>query len=148
MYFAFPFDDKSSAKAMGARWDSAARKWYAPTPKVAEGLRTQWNELSETSLQLSKPPPCATEEAPAEASARTYFRVPFSEKDVAKACGGRWDPHARQWYAPTQAVATVMGRTWKKTAAPHSVAHSVASRSPLTVTSSDPSELFRVVTFR
>ena len=27
-----PFDDKDAAKAAGARWDPAARRWYAPRP--------------------------------------------------------------------------------------------------------------------
>ena len=31
-----PFDDKDNAKAMGAKWDAAARKWYVPA-----GLRTR-----------------------------------------------------------------------------------------------------------
>lgn len=31
---------------------------------------------------------------------RIWLDVPFAEKDEAKACGARWDPHRRRWYAP------------------------------------------------
>jgi hypothetical protein len=31
---------------------------------------------------------------------REWLDVPFSEKDRAKACGARWDPAAKRWYAP------------------------------------------------
>lgn len=27
-----PYSDKDHAKALGARWDGAARRWYAPRP--------------------------------------------------------------------------------------------------------------------
>lgn len=37
--------------------------------------------------------------APAR-TARAWLDVPFSDKDVAKALGARWDPAARRWYAP------------------------------------------------
>ncbi len=31
---------------------------------------------------------------------RSWLDVPFADKDAAKACGARWDPAARRWYAP------------------------------------------------
>src|SRR5476651_1733016 len=33
-------------------------------------------------------------------SDRAYLTVPFAEKDAAKALGARWDPVAKQWFAP------------------------------------------------
>lgn len=27
-----PFGEKDEAKALGARWDAGARRWYAPRP--------------------------------------------------------------------------------------------------------------------
>ena len=29
---------------------------------------------------------------------RTYLKVPFAEKDEAKALGARWDPARKSWY--------------------------------------------------
>lgn len=36
-----PFDDKGEAKRLGARWDAASKRWYAPTPKAAESC-SRW----------------------------------------------------------------------------------------------------------
>ena len=35
-----------------------------------------------------------------DTAARHYLRVPYEEKDAAKAAGARWDRKARAWYAP------------------------------------------------
>jgi hypothetical protein len=34
-----PFAEKDQAKALGARWDPAARRWYAPTPVISNLAR-------------------------------------------------------------------------------------------------------------
>lgn len=44
--------------------------------------------------------------------AKHYFLVPFSDKQVAKTLGARWDPAVGQWYAPTAAVAQRMSDQW------------------------------------
>eukprot|EP00969_Alexandrium_andersonii_P031531 1377108-Alexandrium_andersonii.AAC.1 len=49
-------------------------------------------------------PPPAAAMAPAETVAlptngRIYLRVPFTEKDEAKARGAKWDPGCKKWYA-------------------------------------------------
>ena len=36
---------------------------------------------------------------------RTYFHVPFADKEAAKAVGAHWDPQRKLWYAPDAAVA-------------------------------------------
>lgn len=35
---------------------------------------------------------------------RHWLDVPFSENSQAKACGARWDPAARRWYAPRPGI--------------------------------------------
>lgn len=35
---------------------------------------------------------------------KTYIDVPFELKDKAKALGARWDPQAKKWYAPNDAI--------------------------------------------
>jgi hypothetical protein len=34
------------------------------------------------------------------ADVKTYLNVPFAQKDMAKALGGRWDAALKKWYAP------------------------------------------------
>lgn len=41
---------------------------------------------------------------------RVYLKVPFLQKDEAKAAGARWDPRRRQWWAPTGADLALCGR--------------------------------------
>jgi Domain of unknown function (DUF5710) len=41
------------------------------------------------------------------AMTREWLDVPFSEKDRAKACGARWDPAAKRWYAPRPGMAAL-----------------------------------------
>ena len=31
---------------------------------------------------------------------RVYLNCPYSEKDICKGAGGRWDPEAKRWYVP------------------------------------------------
>jgi hypothetical protein len=41
IYLNVPFAEKDAAKALGARWDAAAKKWYAPADKDAS-VFAQW----------------------------------------------------------------------------------------------------------
>lgn len=45
------------------------------------------------------------------AATPTYLRVPYAEKDAAKALGARWDPGERSWYVPA-AVDTAPFARW------------------------------------
>ena len=39
IYLVVPFAEKDEAKRLGAKWDAAARKWYAPSAKEGEALK-------------------------------------------------------------------------------------------------------------
>ena len=39
------------------------------------------------------------------AEGKTYFNVPFEQKEVARGAGLRWDPAVRKWYAPNTEIA-------------------------------------------
>ncbi|HEY0060790.1 MAG TPA: DUF5710 domain-containing protein [Telluria sp.] len=39
LYLVVPFAEKDEAKRLGARWDAAARKWYAPSEKEGVALK-------------------------------------------------------------------------------------------------------------
>ena len=41
-YLNVPYAQKDAAKALGARWDAANKKWYVPTGKDIE-LFSQWH---------------------------------------------------------------------------------------------------------
>lgn len=46
-YLNVPFAEKDAAKALGARWDAANKKWYVP-PKKDIALFAQWRTQSGT----------------------------------------------------------------------------------------------------
>ena len=45
-YLNVPFAQKDAAKALGARWDPAVKKWYVPADKALEAF-AQWSVVSE-----------------------------------------------------------------------------------------------------
>ncbi len=47
-----------------------------------------------------------------------YLKVPFTEKDAAKAAGARWDGEAKKWYAPNQASLAGPLKQWQDGAIP------------------------------
>jgi DNA topoisomerase-3 len=119
IYFSVPYEKREEARAAGLRWDSDARKWYAPTPEIAERVKAARRRDGSASL-----PPAASSQKPAGASegaappaaaggARVYFKVPFAEKDKAKALGMRFDGERKQWFAPSQDIATAAGNVFQ-----------------------------------
>ena len=45
----------------------------------------------------------------------TYFKIPFDDKDVAKAMGARYSGDAECWYAPDAAVEAALAARWQRT---------------------------------
>ena len=98
IYFDIPFEQKDSAKAAGLRWDSAARKWYASSAEIASA--SAW--------------PVATCVGETEQANRHYFKVPFLQKDRAKAMGMRFDGTRKLWFAPSSALAVDATRIFER----------------------------------
>jgi Domain of unknown function (DUF5710) len=44
---------------------------------------------------------------------RAYFRIPFDDKDDAKALGARFDGSMKKWYAPDEGVKEAMAVRWQ-----------------------------------
>ena len=58
-YLNVPFAQKDAAKALGARWDAASKKWYVPADKDIT-LFAQWQSQSGT----TETPATSTRAAP------------------------------------------------------------------------------------
>lgn len=74
---------------------------------AAVGSKTYtMDELKERNRAVSAPmvilpaQPVATAPKTAASTSKKYLRVPYAEKDRAKAAGARWDAAARSWYWP------------------------------------------------
>ena len=98
IYFEVPFEQKEAAKAAGLRWDNTIRKWYASDTEIAKVFaRSAQSEPA----------------APAQAD-RLYFKVPFLQKDRAKAMGMRFDGIRKLWFAPNQVLAVDAARIFDR----------------------------------
>lgn len=98
IYFEVPFEQKEAAKAAGLRWDNTIRKWYATDTAIAQAFSR--------SAQCEPAAPAQTE--------RFYFKVPFLQKDRAKAMGMRFDGIRKLWFAPNQALAVDPARIFER----------------------------------
>jgi DNA topoisomerase-3 len=109
IYFSVPYEKRDEARAAGLRWDSDARKWYAPSAEIAEaakkGRQSDGGSIPAAAgvKQRAASPPRSAETAPG--ADRVYFKVPFEQKDKAKALGMRFDGERKQWFAPAGDVA-------------------------------------------
>ena len=43
-----------------------------------------------------------------------YLNCPYSEKDLVKSLGARWDADARKWYVPSELDTKQFKRWWPK----------------------------------
>jgi hypothetical protein len=98
IYFEVSFEQNEAAKAAGLRWDNTNRKWYAANLEIAKAF-SRAAELGAV--------------APAQAQ-RFYFKVPFLQKDRAKAMGMRFDGIRKLWFAPNQALAVDAARSFER----------------------------------
>jgi hypothetical protein len=98
IYFEVPFEQNEAAKAAGLRWDSTIRKWYAANPEIAETFSHRVEVGAPATMQVD----------------RLYFKVPFLQKDRAKALGMRFDGIRKLWFAPNQALAVDAARIFER----------------------------------
>ena len=98
VYFDVPFEEKETAKAAGLRWDSTIRRWYAANAEIAKAFSLSV-QGSADSLEVTE---------------RYYFKVPFLQKDRAKAMGMRFDGIRKLWFAPNSALAVDAARLFER----------------------------------
>lgn len=44
---------------------------------------------------------------------RSYYKVPYAEREAAKAMGARWDAEHKLWYAGTFETSSAMAERWE-----------------------------------
>lgn len=82
IYLDVPYDEKNSAKQLGAKWDSQKRKWYFDG-SIKEIYKFQrWIDTRSIFSDSNK----------------FYFDVPISDIDIAKELGAKWDAEMKSWY--------------------------------------------------
>lgn len=125
VYLNCPYKQKDEAKAKGAQFDKEKKRWYIYGAKnlaeFSKWLPSDAVESPHASAVVCSPekedysvsPPA--EPAPAldpesNASAVTYLKVPYADKDDAKAMGARFDPDFKLWYTQGLHVAPFLAR--------------------------------------
>jgi hypothetical protein len=89
-YLAVPFSDKDCVKFLGARWDSAARKWFVPDGIYMFPFRF-WRNESESYFSDDE------HEQP-----KAYLDVLFETNYELERLGARWDDATRRYYVPSE----------------------------------------------
>ncbi len=54
-YLTVPYAEKDAAKALGAKWDAAQKKWYAPAGANVSNFAKWQTETSSSSAKTKKP---------------------------------------------------------------------------------------------
>ena len=70
-----------STQSRWARSDPQRRQWY--TPHGDQQLIERWGST-------------------ARSQARAYLKVPFSDNELARSRGAKWDRGAKLWYDPSE----------------------------------------------
>jgi hypothetical protein len=95
-YLNVPFAQKDMAKALGAKWDAALKKWYVPADKDS-GLFAQWQPVAssvESTATAARLPKARTATAKASvANNATGVMTYAADKDFIAYNGDRppWD---------------------------------------------------------
>ena len=85
-----------------AYWDADRKKWYVPEGIEINDFKKWWpGEHSRFE-----------EENTEDDSKRFFLSVDFSEKDLAKVQGARWDSESRKWYVPSGLNKNDFKRWW------------------------------------
>lgn len=80
-YIECPYEEKEEAKALGAKWDKNAKKWYYTNPY--DGVKFQ---------KWIKPP---KKEEPEE---KFYITCHYGDRHKVKKLGAKWDNLSKRWY--------------------------------------------------
>ncbi|MFI3246286.1 MAG: DUF5710 domain-containing protein [Ferrimonas sp.] len=94
-YLKLPYSARELAKEAGAKWDAAAKQWYAPEGTPCAALLPYLATSDEVAKDITQ----SVKQASGSAS-KVYLDVPYSERVDAKTTGARWDGTAKQWYVP------------------------------------------------
>ena len=95
IYLDVPYEEISSVKNKGGKFDNDKRKWYIlDNNPEKDKLCEQYNRISNETKDDCKnkfPRSAATDK-------RIYLKVPYMQKDQVKEQGGKWDPTKKKWY--------------------------------------------------
>jgi len=103
------FRDRASAEAfVGIQPTGAEGTGREQAPRPAEAAAPK-----SAPLRAHTPTAASALVAAAAAKGRIYLKVPFLEKDEAKALGAKWDPVRKSWFSESAADLTRLLQRWQ-----------------------------------
>jgi ribonuclease HI len=96
-YIEINYDNKDSAKLLGAKWDMKEKKWYY-TDNLSDENKQAINLLELAYIKSKELVPILEEPVCKNTGEKIYLKIPFKNKDLAKKLGARWDPAIKSWY--------------------------------------------------
>jgi hypothetical protein len=85
------------------------------TTRPLSSVEANWMQASESGTanpQLKTPPSSLKPAGKTGSQGKVFLKVPFAEKDQAKALGARWDAAQKKWYVPNGVDADLFAR-WR-----------------------------------
>ena len=98
-YIQINYENKDSAKLLGAKWDMKEKKWYY-TDDLSDENKQAINLLELAYLKSKELVPILEEPTytTPDKGEKVYIKIPFKNKDIAKKLGARWDATLKSWY--------------------------------------------------
>ncbi|KAG5184272.1 hypothetical protein JKP88DRAFT_315256 [Tribonema minus] len=84
VYLEVPYDEREAVKRLGAKWDAAAKRWYASTPYALLSLRGRL---------------MPGETVPQNLPRKAWVHLPYANKEAGKSLGAKFDAEYKCWYA-------------------------------------------------
>lgn len=75
--------------------DGGGERWV---DVLADGREVEC--AAPVAIVVGVPTPTSARPSSSSSKAVTVLKVPFAEKEAAKALGARWDPKRKKWYVP------------------------------------------------
>ena len=103
VYLEVPYREKGEIKALGGSYDPDSKKWYvdANAARFDPAKVEKWlpgNRSKANAADHSNKGPASSLSGGDESLPRTYFYVPYRQKDEARSLGASYDPSEKLWF--------------------------------------------------
>ena len=92
-YINISYNNKDTAKTLGAKWDINKKSWYYDN-KILEDNKNKLNELETKSTNSF----IKDIENTNKEMTKNYINISFAKKNTAKSYGAKWDISVKKWY--------------------------------------------------
>lgn len=92
-YINISYNNKDTAKTLGAKWDINKKSWYYDNNVSDENIN-KLNELEDNTVKSF----IVDISSKNENKKKIYINITFAKKNIAKSYGAKWDNVVKKWY--------------------------------------------------